>query len=205
MDKEDKAVNVTDEELVKFAQSGDRQAEEILINKYKDMVKGKAHLYFIVGADSEDVVQEGMIGIFKAVRDYQPDKNASFKTFVDICVNRQIITAIKRAGRQKHSPLNTSVSLSKPVGDDSEGETLETVLPLPNNMDPEMIMVARDTIDRIIINAPKLFSKFEQQVWEEYLKGKNYLVIADIMNRPPKSIDNAIQRIKKKITAYLEE
>jgi RNA polymerase sporulation-specific sigma factor len=188
-----------DEKLVLLAQGGDENAEEYLIRKYKDVVRSKAHLYFMVGADSEDIVQEGMIGIFKAIRSYNKTKQASFHTFAEICINRQIITAIKRATRLKHSPLNTSVSLSKPLSDTEPDTTLEETLSSNSNTDPEALFLLKEDMGYIEGNGSEIFSDLELTVWNEYLKGRSYLQIAEITGRSPKAIDNAIQRTKRKL------
>ncbi|MDF2656130.1 MAG: polymerase factor sigma-70 [Bacillota bacterium] len=193
----------TDEELVILAQEGDANAEEFLIRKYKDVVRSKAHLYFMVGADSEDIVQEGMIGIFKAIRSYNKDRQASFHTFAEICINRQIITAIKRATRLKHSPLNTSVSLSKPLSDLEPDTTLEEILSSNSNTDPEALFLLKEDMGYIEGNGSEIFSDLELSVWNEYLKGKSYHKIAEITGKSPKAIDNAIQRTKRKLELYL--
>ena len=193
----------TDEKLVTLAQEGDEIAEEFLIRKYKDVVRSKAHLYFMVGADSEDIVQEGMIGIFKAIRSYNMTKQASFHTFAEICINRQILTAIKRATRLKHSPLNTSVSLNKPLSDLDSDTTLEETLSSNSNTDPEALFLLKEDMGYIEGNGAEIFSDLELSVWNEYLKGKTYLQIAEITGRPPKAIDNAIQRTKRKLELYL--
>jgi RNA polymerase sporulation-specific sigma factor len=192
-----------DEKLVTLAQQGDENAEEFLIRKYKDVVRSKAHLYFMVGADSEDIVQEGMIGIFKAIRSYNNTKQASFHTFAEICINRQIITAIKRATRLKHSPLNTSVSLSKPLSDNESETTLEETLSSNSNTDPEALFLLKEDMGYIEGNGSDIFSDLELSVWNEYLKGKTYIQIAEITGKPPKAIDNAIQRTKRKLELYL--
>lgn len=194
---------VTDEELVRLAQNGDEIAEEYLIRKYKDVVRSKAHLYFMVGADSEDIVQEGMIGIFKAIRSYNMTKEASFHTFAEICINRQIITAVKRATRLKHSPLNTSVSLNKPLSDSEPDTTLEETLSSGSNTDPEALFLLKENMDYLEDNGSEIFSDLELTVWNEYLKGKSYLQIAEITGKTPKAIDNAIQRTKRKLEVYL--
>ncbi len=196
-------VELTDEKLVNLAQDGDENAEEFLIRKYKDVVRSKAHLYFMVGADSEDIVQEGMIGIFKAIRSYNKTRQASFHTFAEICINRQIITAIKRATRLKHSPLNTSVSLSKPLSEAEPDTTLEETLSSNSNTDPEALFLLKEDIGYIEGNGAEIFSDLELIVWNEYLKGRSYLQIAEITGRPPKAIDNAIQRTKRKLELYL--
>jgi RNA polymerase sporulation-specific sigma factor len=194
---------LADEKLVMLAQDGDETAEEYLIRKYKDVVRSKAHLYFMVGADSEDIVQEGMIGIFKAIRSYNKTKEASFHTFAEICINRQIITAIKRATRLKHSPLNTSVSLNRPLSDTEPDTTLEETLSSDSNSDPEALFLLKEDIGYLEGNGAEIFSDLELKVWNEYLKGKSYLQIADSTGRSPKAIDNAIQRTKRKLELYL--
>lgn len=194
---------LADENLVSLAQAGDQNAEEFLIRKYKDVVRSKAHLYFMVGADREDIVQEGMIGIFKAIRSYNKTRQASFHTFAEICINRQIITAIKRATRLKHSPLNTSVSLNKPLSDNEPDKTLEETLFSNSNTDPEALFLLKEDMDYIEGNGASIFSDLELSVWNEYLKGRSYLQIAEITGRSPKAIDNAIQRTKRKLELYL--
>lgn len=192
-----------DEELVQLAQRADGEAEEYLIRKYMDMVRGKAHVYFMVGADREDVMQEGMIGMIKAIRGYNQDKQASFQTFAEICINRQIITAIKRAGRLKHSPLNTSVSLNKPISDQEPAKTLEEVLSSDSDSDPEALFLLKEDIDYIEGNGSEIFSDLELTVWNEYLNGKSYVEISQLTGKSAKAIDNAIQRTKRKLGLYL--
>ncbi|MCB6994089.1 RNA polymerase sporulation sigma factor SigH [bacterium 210820-DFI.6.37] len=193
---------LTDDQLVEAAQSGNLDAEEYLIRKYKDMVRTRSQLYFIMGADGEDVVQEGMIGLFKAIRSYNAKKDASFHTFAEVCVNRQILTAIKMASRMKHSPLNTSVSLNKPVSEEDAEATLEETLRSDSNSDPEAQLMVKDVVKSIISNEEKIFSPFEMRVWSEYLQGKDYRAIAEDLGKSTKAVDNAIQRTKKKILAY---
>jgi RNA polymerase sporulation-specific sigma factor len=200
---EEKFETMEHEELVMLAQNGDSNAEEFLIRKYKDVVRSKAHLYFMVGADSEDIVQEGMIGIFKAIRSYDSTKQTSFHTFAKICINRQIITAIKRATRLKHSPLNTSVSLNKPFSDMEPDTTLEEILSSDSNTDPEAIILLKENMGYIEGNGSEIFSDLELSVWNEYLKGKSYIQIAEITGKSTKTIDNAIQRTKRKLELYL--
>jgi len=200
---EEKFETMEHEELVMLAQNGDSNAEEFLIRKYKDVVRSKAHLYFMVGADSEDIVQEGMIGIFKAIRSYDSTKQTSFHTFAEICINRQIITAIKIATRLKHSPLNTSVSLNKPLSDMEPDTTLEEILSSDSNTDPEAIILLKENMGYIEGNGSEIFSDLELSVWNEYLKGKSYIQIAEITGKSTKTIDNAIQRTKRKLELYL--
>lgn len=195
--------NMTDEELVAQAQAGDLEPEEHLIRKYKELVRSRSQFYFIIGADGDDVVQEGMIGLFKAIQSYNPDKEASFRTFAELCINRQIITAIKTASRRKHEPLNDSVSLNGPVNEDGKGTTLGEILHARSDMDPEEELLMKDLMETISSNEQNLFSAFEMQVWNEYLRGRNYREIAQILSKSPKAVDNAIQRTKKKIMASI--
>ena len=194
---------LSDEELVGRAQQGDQNAEEYLIRKYKDEVRGKAHIYFIMGADGEDIVQEGMIGIFKAIRSYDGEKEASFRTFAELCINRQILSAIKAAARQKHAPLNTSVSFSDPLADEDSDKTLVDTLSSDSSGDPEALYILKEDMNYIELNSAEIFSDMELRVWNEYLKGKNYSQIAEIIGKSPKAIDNAIQRTKRKLHEYL--
>ncbi len=200
----DKCFNeLTDEQLVQLAQDGNLDAEEYLIRKYKDVVRARSRLYFIVGADGEDVVQEGMIGLFRAIKSYDEGKAATFHTFAEMCVNRQILTAIRLASRRKHSPLNTSISLNKPLSEEDQEGTLEETLRSDSNSDPEAQLMLRDVAELIIGNEGKIFSPFELQVWNEYRQGKGCRQIAETLGKSVKAIDNAIQRTKKKIIAYL--
>ena len=187
----------TDDELVTMARNGDVDAEEYLIQKYRDTAKSRARLYFMVGGDKEDIVQEGMIGIFKAIRSYDPEKEASFRTFAELC-----ITAIKQAGRLKHSPLNTSVSLWKPVSEEDNGNTLADILSSDSNSDPETVLLLTEIIDYVTKEDSKVFSELEMKVWMEYIQGKSCAQIAEEMGHTPKSVDNAIQRTKRKINLY---
>lgn len=196
---------LTDEQLVKMAQEGSETAEEILIEKYKGLVKNKAKTYYITGADSEDVVQEGMIGLFKAIRSFDAHKQAAFKTFADTCVNSQILSAIKKANRKRHRPLNESVSLNKEVDDEKHDISVGDILQASMDNDPEALLLLQEVVDYLKTYDSGLFSKFEREVWVEKLKGRNYMEIAEQLGRSPKSVDNALQRIKKKIVAYLEK
>lgn len=196
---------LTDEQLVRMAQEGSETAEEILIEKYKGVVKNKAKTYYITGADSEDVVQEGMIGLFKAIRSFDVSKQAAFKTFADTCVNSQIISAIKKANRKRHKPLNESVSLNKEVDEGTQDISVGDILQASMDNDPEALLLLQEVVDYLKTYDSGLFSKFEREVWIEKLKGRNYMEIAEHLGRSPKSVDNALQRIKKKIVAYLEK
>lgn len=204
---ESKDLNIlTDESIVKMAQEGSSTAYEYLISKYRGLAKNKSKSYYIAGGDNEDVIQEGMIGIFKAVRDFDETQNTSFRTFVEICINRQIITAIKTANRQKHQILNESVSLNMHADrDNEETPALSEILAANSaDTDPEAMMLMKEVVDYLKANEKDLFSNLENEIWNQMLKGKNYREIAHSLRRPAKTVDNAIQRIKRKIQMYLE-
>ena len=193
---------MTDEVLAGLAQAGDREAEDILIRRYVEMIRGKAHLYFIVGADSEDVIQEGMIGLFKAIHDYSGNREATFKTFAELCINRQILTAVKTASRLKHQPLNDSVSLSTPV-DETGGGTLEESLGGDMASNPEAVFM-ENTLSLLLTDENStLFSSMERRVLKEYLAGEKYPEIAQSLGKSYKAVDNAMQRIRRKINEYI--
>ncbi|MEE0742327.1 MAG: RNA polymerase sporulation sigma factor SigH [Emergencia sp.] len=201
-----KDLNVlTDESIVKMAQEGSGTAYEYLIEKYRGLAKNKSKTYFIAGGDNEDIVQEGMIGIFKAVRDFDPDQGATFRTFAELCVNRQIISAINGANRQKHQILNESVSLSAGETDDNDDEQAlaERLASNSPDTDPEAMMLMKEVVDYLKANEEQLFSPMENQIWTEMLKGKDYREIAETLQKPTKTVDNAMQRIKKKVQSYL--
>ena len=193
---------MTDEVLAGLAQAGDREAEDILIRRYVEMIRGKAHLYFIVGADSEDVIQEGMIGLFKAIHDYYGNREATFKTFAELCINRQILTAVKTASRRKHQPLNDSVSLSTPV-DETGGGTLEEALGGDMASNPEAVFMENTLSSLLTDENSTLFSSMERKVLKEYLAGKKYPEIAQSLGKSYKAVDNAMQRIRRKISEYM--
>lgn len=193
---------MTDEVLAGLAQAGDREAEDILIRRYVEMIRGKAHLYFIVGADSEDVIQEGMIGLFKAIHDYSGNREATFKTFAELCINRQILTAVKTASRRKHQPLNDSVSLSTPV-DETGGGTLEESLGGDMASNPEAVFMENTLSSLLTDENSTLFSSMERKVLKEYLAGKKYPEIAQSLGKSYKAVDNAMQRIRRKISEYM--
>lgn len=193
----------SDMELASMAQEGNLEAEEALIRKYKGVVKIKANMYYMAGADDEDIVQEGMIGLFKAIRQYDPEKQASFGTFAGICITRQIITAIRSADREKHKALNTSVSLNDPVEQDIGSIRLEDTLRTDTAENPETLLVMKDVVDYILNNGDNIFSDLEMQVLGEVLQGRDYEKIAEKLGKNNKSIDNAMQRARKKIIRYL--
>ena len=193
-----------DEEVVLEAQKGNNRAQEYLIAKYENFVKSKAKSYFLIGADKEDIYQEGMIGFYKAIRDFKPDKFTSFKAFAEICVTRQIITAIKTATRQKHIPLNTYVSLNKPIYEDESDRTLIDVLSSIAISDPEELIISQEQLKFIEEEIAKVLSELELEVLTSYLDGKSYQEIASDLDRHEKSIDNALQRVKRKLEKCLD-
>lgn len=194
-----------DEEVVAFARDGDDVALEYLIHKYKNFVRAKARSYFLIGADREDIIQEGMIGLYKAIRDFRADKLASFRAFAELCITRQIITAIKTATRQKHIPLNSYVSLNKPLYDDESDRTLEDILAGNKVSDPEELVISREEFLDIESKMSEFLSELEWSVLMLYLEGKSYQEIAEQLSRHVKSIDNALQRVKRKLERYLDK
>ncbi|HSH24479.1 MAG TPA: RNA polymerase sporulation sigma factor SigH [Massilibacterium sp.] len=193
-----------DEELVVMGRNGDTQALEFIIHKYKNFVRAKSRSYFLIGADREDIFQEGMIGLYKAIRDYKEDKPASFKAFAELCVTRQIITAIKTATRQKHIPLNSYVSLDKPIYDDESDRTLLDVITGSKTMDPAQLIVNQEELSAIEEKMSEVLSDLEKRVLMLYLDGRSYQEISQNLNRHVKSIDNALQRVKRKLERSLE-
>ncbi len=194
-----------DEDVIQEAKVGNEKALEYLINKYKSFVRAKARTYFLIGADREDIIQEGMIGLFKAIRDYKGDKLSSFRAFAELCITRQIITAIKTATRQKHIPLNSYVSLNKPIFDEESDRTLMDVISEENISDPEELVINREEFIGIENKMGEILSSLEWEVLTSYLEGKSYQEIAEDLDRHVKSIDNALQRVKRKLEKYLEE
>jgi len=194
-----------DEEVVEFAREGDDSALEYLINKYRNFVRAKARSYFLIGADREDIIQEGMIGLYKAIRDFKLDKLSSFRAFAELCITRQIITAIKTATRQKHIPLNSYVSLNKPIYDEDSDRTLLDVISGSKITDPEELIISREEFDDIEEKMGEILSSLEWKVLMSYLEGKSYQEIAEDLKRHVKSIDNALQRVKRKLERYLEK
>ncbi|GAB6106936.1 RNA polymerase sporulation sigma factor SigH [Fusibacter bizertensis] len=196
--------HLEEEFIVEQARKGDPKAQELLIKKYKNFVRSKARSYFLIGADREDIVQEGMIGLFKAMRDYQPDRFSSFKSFAELCIKRQIITAIKTATRQKHIPLNSYVSLNKPVYDDESDRTLYDVMSSNSKeLNPEHLIIRREELSQIEEKMGEVLSDLEWKVLNAYLEGKSYQEISTEMNKHVKSVDNALQRVKKKLEKFL--
>lgn len=187
----------TDEELLIMQQQGESRIMDYLIEKYKPMVRQKARVLYLVGGDQDDLIQEGMIGLFKAVRDYRTDKDTSFKTFAQLCVDRQIYHAIQNSNRQKHQPLNSYVSIN---GEEWEAETRKMF-----QQSPENIVIANETAILLQDKILEELSKMENQVLAMYMDGDNYLEIAEKMGKSPKSIDNALQRIRTKVRQCVQQ
>lgn len=193
-----------DEDIVEVAKGDDYLATEYLISKYKNVVKRKARSYYLIGADNEDIVQEGLIGLYKAIRDYDRDKLTSFRAFAEICITRQIITAIKAATRQKHIPLNSYVSLNKPIYEDDSDRTLLDIMAGVKTTDPEDLMISREQLYSIEKKIEELLSDLELKVLMSYIDGMSYQEMSEQLGRHIKSIDNALQRVKRKLDRYLE-
>ena len=199
-----KYLPMRDDDVAVLAQQGDGDALEYLLDKYKNFVRARARSYFLVGADHEDIVQEGMLGLYKSIRDYNPEKQTSFRAFAELCVKRQIITAIKTATRQKHVPLNSYVSLNKPLyGEESDRTLLDVIEGRVTN--PEDLFISQEDVSHIQEQLGTTLSDLEQQALDAFLDGKSYQEIADMLGRHVKSIDNALQRVKRKLIHYLEE
>ena len=200
---QNKFANLPDAEIVELSHLGDLDAQEFLISKYKNFVRTKTRSYFLIGADKEDIIQEGMIGLYKAIRDYNPLKLASFHAFAELCITRQIITAIKTATRQKHIPLNSYVSLNKPIFDEESERTLMDVLTSMQSSSPEEVIINSEDKSIIEDKMGEILSDLEWEVLNSYLQDKSYLEIAEELNRHVKSIDNALQRVKRKLEKFL--
>ena len=198
-------LQMTDEEIISLAQNGDALAQEYLLSKYKNFLRSKARSYFLIGADHEDIVQEGMIGLYKAIRDYRADKLSSFRAFAELCITRQIITAIKTATRQKHIPLNSYVSLNKPIYEDESDRTLMDVITEGRSTDPEELIIGQESYVSIESRIDEALSPLERKVLAAYLDGKSYQEIAKNLDRHVKSIDNALQRVKHKLEKLISE
>ncbi len=200
-------LEASDDELVVRARGGDEAALEHLLIRYKNFARVKARSYFLVGADKEDIVQEGMIGLYKAIRDYKDDKQSSFRAFAELCITRQIITAIKTATRQKHIPLNSYVSLNRPLSQEDGGEpdrVLVDVLATHTMADPVELVISSEEVRQMQTSFGEILSELESHVLSLYIEGKSYQEIAASLKRHVKSIDNALQRIKRKVEAHME-
>ncbi len=195
--------NLEDKVLVKMAHSGDSESLAFLINKYQNFVQMKTRPYFLIGADKEDLVQEGMIGLYKAIRDFKEDMMTSFKAFADLCITRQIITAIKMANRQKHGPLNAYISLDKPLYDDESNYTLMDMISEQGITNPEVLIINQENFDDIDQKISKLLSNLEKRTLDLYMRGHTYVEISEELNTHVKSIDNALQRVKRKLEQIL--
>jgi RNA polymerase sporulation-specific sigma factor len=188
----------SDENLAVLAQQGNDRALDYLLSKYRIFVRNKSLSYFIAGADRDDIVQEGMIGLFKAVRDFNSQHGVTFKTFADVCVTRQILTAVKNASRQKHAPLNFYVSLNKPLFEDDTDSTFGDIVGRAENTNPEEILINREKAVSLGSEMNRILSQFELLVLSLYMQGYSYANIGKAIGKDPKSVDNALQRIKKK-------
>ncbi|WAM32675.1 RNA polymerase sporulation sigma factor SigH [Caldicellulosiruptor naganoensis] len=188
----------TDEELVKYSREGIKEATEVLLNRYQNLVKAKCRMYFLIGAEKDDIYQEGMIGLFKAVRDFDESKYPTFKLFAELCITRQVITAIKTASRQKHIPLNTYISLNKPVYEENDERTLLDTIANSFISDPEEVMITKEEFENALNIITGCLRPFEYKVLNLYLEGRSYQEIAEMIHKDVKSIDNALQRVKKK-------
>jgi len=196
---------LADEELLTLHRAGDARAEEALYARYKQIVRSKARMYFLIGADREDIIQEGMIGLYKAVVDYQFDRHSSFRGFAELCITRQIITAIKAATRKKHIPLNTYISFNRSVYEGETERPLIDVLTSTRISDPEEVLIGRENYAAVADSIEHSLSKLERDALRLYLYGYSYQQIADHLQITTKSVDNAIQRVKKKLEARLNE
>lgn len=202
---DDKFEEMTDEEIIRKIQDGDKQALTYLIDKYKELVNVKVGKYFIIGAEKEDIIQEGLIGLFKAIKTFDPEKNNSFKTFANMCIERQLITAIKSSNRQKHIPLNSYLSLNTSAYEGNNENGVELIDTFDNKTveDPLETVMKKEYFEQIENSIQKSLSTFEKQVLDGYMKGYSYVTIAKKLDSPVKSVDNAIQRIRKKATKNL--
>ena len=203
----DKYSNLKDEEIISQIKSGDKDALSYLLEKYKNLVNIKVSKYFMIGAEKEDILQEGMIGLFKAIQSFNEKKQNSFKSFANICIERQLITAIKSSNRQKHMPLNTYLSLNTAAYDNNEDDSVELIDTFNSKTaeDPLETIMKKEYYSEVEEAINKNLSKFEKQVLDRYLKGESYVTIAKRLDSPVKSVDNAIQRIRKKASKNMME
>ena len=196
--------DIPDEKLAARYQAGDQAAMRLLLDRYREFTRMKARTYFLVGADRDDIIQEGMIGLYKAMRDYKPDQDAMFKTFAEVCITRQIITAVKTATRHKHGPLNNYLSLATPVTDSEEQDrTIADVIPAPAHTDPAEMVISNENVLAIKMAFSELLSDFEAEVLHLYVEGKSYDEIGELLGRHGKAVDNALQRIKRKLELHM--
>ena len=196
-----------DHELVEGVRAGDERCIEVLLSRYRNFARSKARNYFLAGSDKEDVVQEGMIGLFKAIRDFSDETGTPFRAFAELCISRQILTAIKTANRQKHQPLNSSVSLDAPVyGDDSSDRSVgDNIIAAQQTSDPVELVISAQEIEAIRDTMKENLTDLEGDVLRLYMDGKSYEEIAGVLGNHVKSIDNALQRIKRKLQRHIEQ
>jgi RNA polymerase sporulation-specific sigma factor len=198
--------DVPDDDLVRLAREGDDVALGALLTRYRGLARAKARTYFLVGADREDITQEAMIGLYKAIRDYDMGPDSVFRAFADMCITRQVISAVKAATRHKHGPLNTYVSLTRPVGSDEDGDrVLADTIWLPGAQDPAELVISADRIRDLQAHLDEVLSDLEVEVLRLYVDGKSYVEIAETLQRHVKAIDNALQRIKRKLDVHLRQ
>ncbi len=197
---------LADLQLVMRARNGDGKALDELMRRYQGFVRLKASSYFLAGGDSEDLIQEGLVGLYKAVRDFRADKETSFRSFAELCVTRQIITAIKTATRFKHAPLNTYVSFSHtPAGQEPDGDcTLGDALPGPSVDDPSVCVISTEELQSLVFALGSGLSKLEADALKLYLEGESYEEMAERLGCDTKTIDNALQRVKRKVLSHQE-
>ncbi len=195
--------NQTDEILIEQLRSGQEQITDYIMDKYKNLVRKRANAMFLMGGDTDDLIQEGMIGLFKAIRDYRMEKDVSFYHFADLCITRQIYHAVEASQRKKHQPLNTYISLNAQMGQEGE-DTLQDLLESVENPNPEQLLIDQENANDIQEKLYKNLSKFERQVLLLYLQGSNYRQIAKQLHKEPKAIDNALQRIRGKIAKNMQ-
>lgn len=195
--------NVSDEELIERLRSGERDITEYIMDKYKYLVRKRANAMFLIGGENEDLIQEGMIGLFKAIRDFKKDKDSSFYHFADLCISRQIYNAVEASRRKKHQPLNSYISLSEQ--DTENGSAFLDIFLSMEAMNPEQLLIDRENTEAIEAVIERVLSKMEKTVMKYYLQGMNYRQIAEIMEKQPKAIDNALQRIKGKLSGIGRE
>ena len=203
----DKYHHLSDEQIVSNIKQGDEEAQSYLLEKYKQLVNMKVNKYFMIGAEREDILQEGMIGLYKAIKNFNPEKQNSFRSFANICIERQLITAIKSSNRQKHMPLNSYLSLNTSAYDTNEEDSVELIDTFDSKTieDPLETIMKQEYYQEVENAVNKNLSKFEKQVLERFLKGESYIKIAEKLESPVKSVDNAIQRIRKKAIKNIQE
>lgn len=199
-------VRVDDRFLISLAKNGDRRAHDQIVRRYYGFVRMKASSYFLVGGDHDDLIQEGLVGLYKAVRDFRPDRESSFRNFAELCITRQIITAVKTSTRNKHKPLNGYVSFSRTAATAGDNEpSLEEILPGPSTLDPASCAVSSEELAALVACLSSKLSELESRALALYLDGRSYEEIGERVGCPPKAIDNALQRVKRKVQIHLRE